>query len=91
MALEAEIARHIYEEVRESARSNRSVRLPLRIEDCRRLWPNASKDELIRAHLIAYEMLVVDVAEAISTAPGAKPLVLPAIAKDRDGEDDGPS
>jgi hypothetical protein len=91
VGLEAEIARHIYEEVRDSARRNKSVRLPLRMDDCRRLWPGASKDELIRAHLIAYEMLIADVAEAISTASGAKPVSLPSAAKDRGDEEGGNS
>lgn len=87
MGLEAEIARHIYEKIRDSARKQKSVRLPLRMDAYQRLWPDASRDELIRAHLIAYEMLIADVAELIATAPGAQPVVLPVLAKDAPDED----
>ena len=68
MSIEARIARHIYEEVRAKARENKSVRLPLRIAEYQRLWPGASRDQILRAHLIVYELLIQDVAEAVSTA-----------------------
>lgn len=66
MALEAEIARQIYEEVRESARANKRVRIPVDIRAVQDRWPSASRDQVVRAYLIAYELLVHDVAEAVS-------------------------
>lgn len=72
MTIEAEIARCLYEEVRSKALSNKSVRLPVRLEEYQRRWPSASRDQIIRACLIAYELLIQDVAEAIATASGKR-------------------
>lgn len=66
LCIETEIARRLYEEVRARVVENKAVRLELRIEEWQRRWPSASTDQIVRGHLIAYEMLVQDVAEAVS-------------------------
>lgn len=86
LTIEAEIARHICEEIREEARRNKAVRLPLKIAEYQQLWPAATRDQILRGILIAYETLVLDVAEAISVASGKPPIVLPVL-KDRRGDD----
>ena len=87
MTLEAEIARQIYEELRDNARESRSVRLPVRIAELQRLWPQASHDQLLRAHLIAYELLILDVAEGVSAASESAPQIPPSPRnKDTGGE-----
>lgn len=73
MTLEAEIGRRLYEEARAMAIAQTSVRLPIRMADLERQWPEASRDQLIRALLIAYELLVADVQEAISNAKRPSP------------------
>ena len=77
MSIEAEIARHIYSRIRNKAIERKSVEVPVRIEEYKRLWPSASRDQIIRAHLIAYEMSVNDVAECIATASRETPTAAP--------------
>jgi hypothetical protein len=72
LTFEAEIARLLYEELRGKALRSKSVRLPIGLEEYQRRWPTASRDEIIRACLIAYEMLIQDVAESIATASGKR-------------------
>lgn len=87
MTLEAQIARQIYEELRNTVRESRSVRLPVRMAELQRLWPQASHDQLLRAHLIAYELLILEVAEGISAASGSGPQMPPSPGNDDiDGE-----
>jgi hypothetical protein len=66
LSIESEIARRIYDDVRESVLERKSVRLPLRIEEIQRAWPQASQDQILRAYLIAYELLILELAEALS-------------------------
>lgn len=66
MSIESRIAQRIYDEVRDSALKQKSVRLPLRVDDLQRAWPEATRDQILRAYLIAYELLIIDVAEAVS-------------------------
>lgn len=68
MSIEARIARTLYEEVWASTHERKSVKLALRIHDAQRQWPSASHDEIMRAYLIVYELLVMEVAEAIQVA-----------------------
>lgn len=86
MSMEAEIARSLYEEVRDSAQANRSVRLGVRFEEYQRRWPGASRDQILRGVLIAYEMLIQDVSEAVATASGRERAAVPAIGNNIDDE-----
>lgn len=72
LTIEAEIARFLYVEVRGNALRSKSVRLLVRLEEYKRRWPNASRDQIIRACLIAYELLMQDVAESIATSSGKR-------------------
>lgn len=78
MSMEAEIARSLYEEVRDSAQANRSVRLGVRLEEYKHRWPSASRDQILRGCLIAYEMLIQDVSEAVAIASGRERTAVPA-------------
>ncbi len=86
MSMEAEIARSLYEEVRDSAQANMSVRLGVRLEEYKRRWPGASRDQILRGCLIAYEMLIQDVSEAVATASGRERTAVPAIGNNIDDE-----
>lgn len=66
MALAAEVARQIYEEVQDSTLANSRVCIPVSLRDVQAQWPSASQDEILRAYVIAYELLVLDVAEAVA-------------------------
>lgn len=68
MSLAAEIARHICEDMRNPCTDYDPNSLVMRLQDARRLWPEASAEQLFRAHLVAYELLVLDLSEAISGA-----------------------
>lgn len=87
MSMEAEIARSLYEEVRDSAQANMSVRLGVRLEEYQRRWPSASRDQILRGCLIAYEMLIQDVAEAVATASGRERTAVPAFGNKIDDGD----
>ena len=73
MSLEAEIARDIHESLQDSARTSKRVRIPVSIRDIQKRWPSASHQQITRAYLIAYELLVLDVAEIVS-GPTARPM-----------------
>ncbi len=89
MTIETEIARFLYEEVRDKALRSKSVRLPVQLEEYQRRWPSASRDQIIRACLIAYEMLIQDVAEAVATASGKRTALPDLKGKiDNEGEED---
>ena len=83
MTRASEIGRHIYEEARQRCVNEKSVRLELRIDHYQRRWPEASQDDILRAQLIAYELLIADVAEAVSAAK--TPRGLPLLGKSRGG------
>ena len=91
MSIEVEIARSLYEEVRDNARENKSVRLALRLEEYQRRWPSVSRDQILRGCLIAYEMLIQDVAEAIATASGRQWTAVPAFGNKIHDKDSFPS
>ena len=86
LTIEAEIARCLYDEIRDKALKNKAVRLSVRMEEHQRRWPGASRDQIIRACLIAYEMLIQDVAESIATVSG-KRTALPDLTRKIDDGD----
>lgn len=86
MSLEAKIARTLYEKLRDSARENKSVRSALRLDEYKRRWPSASRDQILRGLLIAYEMLIQDVSEVVATASGRERPAVPASGDKIDDE-----
>ena len=63
MTLEALIARQIVDDVRPEAIQNGRVRLPVQMPELQKRWPDASSDQLVRALIIAYELLVQEASE----------------------------
>ncbi len=84
MSTETEIARHLYDKVRSSPPAREAVRLPVDMDHVQRLWPAATREEILRAYLIAYELLVLEAAEARAAKDAA---ALPLPVRDRRGQD----
>ena len=79
LSIETEIARRLHEEAQDRGPAKEAVRLPVDMDHMQRLWPAATQEEILRAYLIAYELLVLDAAEARAAR---HPAVMPVAMRD---------